>query len=87
MLLNDPLHRLDFAVNFLNGQTPAQAADTLKQQKVELRKLMNDFSPAQMQMMMSESETASYMQRLKIYGEGEAMKWVIQQHPPADPQK
>ena len=48
---------------------------------------MNDFGPAQMQMMMSESETASYMQRLKIYGEVEAMKWVIQQHPPADPKK
>ena len=75
------------AYDFLNGQTPAQAADTLKQQKVELRKLMSDFSPAQMQMMMSESETASYMQRLKIYGEVEAMKWVIQQHPPADPKK
>lgn len=70
------------AYDFLNGQTPAQIADSLKQQKDEVRKLIQDFLPAQMQMMTSESETASYMQRLKIYGEVEAMKWVIQQHPP-----
>jgi hypothetical protein len=25
----------------------------------------------------------NYMQRLKIYGEIDAMKWLIQQHPPA----
>jgi hypothetical protein len=40
-----------------------------------------------MQMMQSESETASYMQRMKIYGETAAMQWVIQQHPPAAPQQ
>ncbi|HEY2330242.1 MAG TPA: hypothetical protein VGI63_10570 [Verrucomicrobiae bacterium] len=71
--------------DFLNGQTPAQATELLNQQKAELRKLIIDFNPAQMQMMMSDSETASYMQRVKIYGEVEAMKWVIEQHPPAVP--
>lgn len=75
------------AYDFLNGQTPAQAAEAYKQQKVELSKLMTDFGPAQMQMMQSESETANYMQRLKIYGEVAAMKWLIQQHPPADAPK
>ena len=75
------------AYDFLDGQTPAQVAEAIKQQKIELRKLMTDFAPAQLQMMMSESETAIYMQRMKIYGELDAMKWVIQQHPPADTQK
>jgi len=44
---------------------------------------MEEFSPAQMQMLQSDSETANYMQRMKIYGEVAAMKWLIQQHPPA----
>lgn len=73
--------------DFLDGQTPAQVSDALKQQKAETRKLITDFTPAQMQMMTSESEMASYIQRMKIYGEIEAMKWVIQQHPPAIPQQ
>jgi hypothetical protein len=73
------------AYDFLGGQTPAQVSETLKQQKDELRKLMKDVSPAQLQMLKSDSETASYVQRLKIYGEIEAMKWLIQLHPPAVP--
>jgi hypothetical protein len=72
--------------DFLNGQTPAQVLQQTKDQKVELRQLMTDFGPAQLQMMQSESETASYMQRMEIYGEVAAMKWLIQQHPPANPQ-
>lgn len=70
---------------FLNGQTPAQVTEALKQQRIELRKLMTDFTPVGFQMMMSESETASYNQRVKIYGELEAMKWAIQQHPQKSP--
>jgi hypothetical protein len=71
------------AYDFLGAQTPVQAAEELKRQKAEFSKLIQDFGPAQMQMIMSDSETASYMQRLKIYGELEAMRWLIQQHPPA----
>ena len=73
------------AYDFLGGRTPVQAVEELKRQKTEFSKLIQDFGPAQMQMMMSDSETASYMQRLEIYGELEAMKWLIQQHPPAVP--
>jgi hypothetical protein len=85
---NIVLSKLDqnTSYDFLDGQTPAQVIETLKQQKVELRQLMTDFGPAQLQMMQSESETASYMQRMEIYGEVAAMKWLIQQHPPANPQ-
>jgi hypothetical protein len=86
---NIVLSKLDqnLAYDFLDGQTPAQVTEALKQQKTELRKLMADFAPAEIQMMTSESETANYVQRMKIYGELEAMKWVIQQHPPAAPQQ
>ena len=75
------------AYDFLDGQTPAQVTEALKQQKIELRKLMTDFTPVSFQMMTSESEMASYNQRVKIYGEVEAMKWAIQQHLLADPAK
>ena len=72
---------------FLDGQTPAQVAEALKQQKAETRKLIADFTPVQMQLMLNESEMASYVQRMKIYGEVEAMKWAIQQYPSAAPAK
>jgi hypothetical protein len=75
------------AYDFLDGQTPAQVSEAYKQQKAELYRLAKDFGPAQLQMIQSESETASYMQRMKIYGELAAMKWLIQQHPPAAPQQ
>ena len=71
------------AYDFLGGQTPAQVTEALKQQSAETRKLMADFAATQMQMLTSESETASYMQRMKIYGEIAAMQWLIQQHPSA----
>jgi len=73
--------------DFLDGQTPAQVAEALKQQKAETRKLIADFTPVQMQLMLNESEMASYVQRMKIYGEVEAMKWAIQQYPSATPAK
>ena len=75
------------AYDFLDGRTPAQVTAALKQQRTELRKLMADFTPVQFQMIPSESEMASYNQRVKIYGEVEAMKWALQQHPPANTQK
>jgi len=28
---------------------------------------------------------ASYAERMKIYGEIDAMRWVVQQHPPNNP--
>jgi hypothetical protein len=75
------------AYDFLDGQTPAQVTEVLKQQRTELRKLMADFISVEFQMIPSESEMASYNQRVKIYGEVEAMKWAIQQHPSTDSQK
>ena len=71
--------------DFLGGQTPAQVLQQLKDQKKTFRELAGKFSAAYPS--MAEEEIASYLQRQKIYGEAEAMRWVIQQHPPADSTK
>jgi len=34
---------------------------------------------------MTEDEIVGELERSKIYGETEAMNWVIQQHPPSNP--
>lgn len=69
--------------DFLDGQTPTQVLEQLKDQKNSLRELAGNFSAAEPN--MTEGERASYHQRWKIYGELEAMKWVVQQHPPTKP--
>ena len=57
----------------------------IKQQRKASVQLLQNFDAAYSQ--MSPDETVNYAERLKIYGEAEAMKWVIQQHPPAAPQQ
>ena len=69
--------------DFLGGQTPSQALQKMKDQKVELRELMSNYSSIRPS--LSDEEINAYFQRMKIYGEREAMKWVVQQHPPATP--
>jgi hypothetical protein len=71
--------------DFLDGQTPAQVLQQLKDQKLTTRQLVQQFSAAYPQ--MSPDELVNYSERIKIYGETEAAKWVIQQHPPAVPQQ
>ena len=71
--------------DFLDGQTPAQALQQRKDQHQSFRELVGNFSTAYPS--LTEGEMASYLQRSKIYGEAEAMKWVVQQHPPTDSTK
>jgi len=71
--------------DFLDGQTPAQALQQLKDQKKAYGELAGNVSTVYPS--LTEGEMVSYFQRSKIYGELEAMKWVVQQHPPADPAK
>jgi hypothetical protein len=75
----------DTGYDFLNGQTPAQIVQQLKDEKkstVQLVKSFRDIFPS-----LTDEESFAYRERMKIYGETEAMKWVIQQHPPANPAK
>jgi hypothetical protein len=70
--------------DFLDGQTPAQVLQQLKDQKQSYRQIATQFSAAYLQ--MSPDEMVDYSERMKIYGELPAMNWVIQQHPPNPPQ-
>jgi hypothetical protein len=69
--------------DFLGGQTPAQVLQQLKDQKKSYRELGRQFSAAYPS--LTEEEMASYVQRSQIYGETQAMRWVVQQHPPGNP--
>jgi hypothetical protein len=65
---------------FLDGQTPAQVLQQLKDQKTALKELSANASAALP--LMTEEEMVEYAERVKIYGQTAAMNWVIQQHPP-----
>ena len=79
------LNQLDqnTAYDFLNGQTPAQVLQQLKEQKAAYRQLATAFQAAYLH--LTEEEMANYLERSKILGEAAAMRWAVQQHPPADP--
>ena len=66
--------------DFLNGQTPAQVLQQLKDQRASDRELIGNFSAAYS--LLTQDEMTSYVERMKIYGETAAMQWVVQQHPP-----
>ncbi|HMD53687.1 MAG TPA: hypothetical protein VKJ65_03955, partial [Phycisphaerae bacterium] len=66
--------------DFLDGQTPAQVLQQLKDQKTALRELSANSSAAYP--LMTPDEMTSYAERSKIYGEIGAMQWLVQQHPP-----
>jgi hypothetical protein len=71
------------AYDFLGGQTPSQVSQELKQQKAAFKELHANFQAAYPR--MTEAELNNYIRRSQIYGEIAAMKWVVQQHPPANP--
>jgi hypothetical protein len=63
--------------DFLGGETPAQRLAELKQQKASIR----DFAKNQnLVFTLSETDMANYWERVKIYGETEAMRWLQQQN-------
>jgi hypothetical protein len=79
---NVVLQQLDpnTSYDFLNGETPSQALQEREQQRKSLSQLaqsVNAIFPE-----MTEEEENSYFERSKIYGEVDAMQWLIQQHPP-----
>jgi hypothetical protein len=75
----------DTTYDFLGGNNPVHAMQQLQTAKTALKELNQNFSAAFP--LMSEEEMISYAERRKIYGELEAMKWAVQQHPPAAPAK
>ena len=69
--------------DFLGGQTPSQITQQHKQQKLALRPTLSAFDA--LRPSLTDDEIADYYKRKEIYGEVEAMKRTIQQHPPTNP--
>jgi hypothetical protein len=65
--------------DFLDGQTPDQALQQIKEWKAAIRELTQNFEAAYPG--LTEEEMAGYAERKIIYGEVDAMRWVVQQHP------
>ena len=66
--------------DFLDGQTPAQVLQQLKDQKTAFRELSQNFQAAYPN--LTSEEMTGYLNRVNTYGEVPAMQWVVQQHPP-----
>ena len=75
----------DTSYDFLNGATPAQVVQQLKDEKISMVQLAKSFSAILPS--LTDEESFVFHERVKIYGETAAMKWVIQQHPPSNPPK
>ena len=64
--------------DFLGGETPAQRLQEIKQQIATLTQLDNSYEAVKPT--MTDAEKVSYRERVKIYGEVTAMRWLMQQH-------
>lgn len=69
--------------DFLGGQTPAQVLQQFKEQKASLKELGQNFDTIYPN--LAPEEMAGFIERMKVYGEVDAMRWVVQQHPPNNP--
>jgi hypothetical protein len=69
--------------DFLGGQTPAQWGADLKQQKAAIRDVVKNAEVLLPN--MSDDQLSSYWERVKIYGELNAMKWLKEQQAPVSP--
>ena len=67
----------DVRYDFLGGKTPTERQAELKQQKADFRALNTSLTSAYAT--MSEADWQSYSDRMKTYGEVDAMKWLQQQ--------
>ena len=63
----------DTPFEFLGGQTPSQRIEALKQQKTELRALAA--ASQGQRALATPAEQQGYFDRMRLYGEAEAMRW------------
>jgi hypothetical protein len=72
------LQQLDAATAYesLGGKTPQERLEELKQEKAELREIMKILPTAQAT--LTPEEWGNYYDRVKVYGELEAMRWLQQ---------
>jgi hypothetical protein len=69
--------------DFLGGKTPNQVSQELGQEKKSYGQVIRNFEAIYPK--MTEDEIVNYVERSRSYGEIDAMKWAIQQHPPGNP--
>ncbi len=69
--------------DFLGGETPSQIFQELTKQKKAITQILQSFDAIRPS--MTEDEMVNYSKRMQIYGEIDAMRWVVQQHSPAKP--
>jgi len=69
--------------DFLDGKTPNQVSQELGEQKKEMTQTYQSFNAVYPN--LTEAEMLNYLDRKKTYGEMNAMRWVVQQHPPGNP--
>jgi hypothetical protein len=63
--------------DFLGGKTPKDRLEEIKQQRSALSELARRFGDARST--MTDNEALSYLDRMKLYGESEAMRWLVEQ--------
>ena len=64
------------AYDFLGGKTPTEMSEELKQQKQSFRESSKSFQATLGN--LTEAEMVAYHDRMKVYGEVEAMRWLQQ---------
>ena len=64
--------------DFLDGETPAQRLQEIKQQHAMLDQLLGGYNSIRPS--LTDAEIVSYQERVNIYGEAAAMRWLVQQH-------
>ena len=63
--------------DFLDGETPNQRKEELKQQRASIRQLSQSFQSAVPN--LTETEMENFEERERIYGELPAMRWIVEQ--------
>jgi hypothetical protein len=69
--------------DFLGGETPGERLRQLKDQKAILGQLQKNFDAINSN--LTDAEKVNFQERVKIYGEVAAMRWVVQQHGNSQP--
>ena len=64
--------------DFLGGMTPGQRLRELRDQRASLCQLQKDFDATDSN--LTDAEKVNFQERVKIYGEVVAMRWMVQQH-------
>ena len=62
---------------FLDGETPNQRTEELKQQRLSMRQLSKGFESILPS--LTEAEKENFQDRVNIYGEIPAMRWLVEQ--------